>query len=136
MFADIGKMLKLVGEIKTKLPEMKAKLDRELAKSNLALLENYTNKRKIDQLTSDIRQAEMALERDQRRASADVVQAEAQLRARDADFTRQKTKLKKLSEVLIFWDKAHVQNAVSSRERAVNTLSQCIKLFPKGKGKV
>ena len=81
-----------------KLAAKKAELDLELAKSNLALLEDYTYKRKIDQLTSDIRQAEMALERIQRRASADVVQAEAQLRARDADFTRQKLRLTKLGE--------------------------------------
>jgi len=73
-------------------------LDLELAQGNLRLLEEHTYKRQIDQLTSDVTQAEMALERIRRKTSADVVQAEADLAARDAELARQKGKLQKLGE--------------------------------------
>lgn len=76
----------------------KAELDLELAKSDLDLLKTYTHQRQLDQLTSDVRQAEMALERTRRKASADVVQAEARLRAREAEYNRQKDKLDKIGE--------------------------------------
>jgi HlyD family secretion protein len=81
-----------------RLAAKKAKLDLELARSNLTLLDDYTYRRQIDQLTSDVRQAEMALERVTRKAAADLVQAEAQLLAREAEFTRNKDKLEKLKE--------------------------------------
>ena len=80
------------------LAAKKAALDLELAQSNLKLLEEHTYKRRVDQLTSDVAQAEMALERVRRKTAADVVQAEADLAARDAEFTRQKGKLQKLGE--------------------------------------
>ncbi|MBU2499523.1 MAG: efflux RND transporter periplasmic adaptor subunit [Proteobacteria bacterium] len=70
-------------------------LDLELAKSNLDLLINFTHKRKLAQLESDVKQAEMALERTVRKAKADVVQAKANLEAKKAEFDQQKDKLKK-----------------------------------------
>jgi len=73
-------------------------LDLELAKNNLDLLKNYTHKRNLAQLESDVKQAEMALERTRRKASADVVQARANLEAKKAEFERQKDKLKKIEE--------------------------------------
>ncbi len=76
----------------------KAELDLELAESRLALLKEFTYKREIDQLRSDIDQAKMAYERIKRKAAADVVQAEADLRAKDLDFRRQKDKLEKIEE--------------------------------------
>ncbi len=81
-----------------RLAAKKAKLDLELARSNLTLLDDYTYRRQIDQLTSDVRQAEMALERIRRKASADLVQAEAQLRAREAEYLRNKDRLNKQIE--------------------------------------
>jgi HlyD family secretion protein len=73
-------------------------LDLELAKNNLDLLKNFTHKRNLAQLESDVKQAEMALERTRRKASADVVQARANLEAKKAEFERQKDKLDKLEK--------------------------------------
>lgn len=78
------------------LAAKKAKLEKELAENNLALLKDYTYKRKIAELESNVSQAEMALERVKRKASADIVQAEADLRAKEAEFKRQKSKLDKI----------------------------------------
>lgn len=76
----------------------KRKLDLELAESNLRLLEDFTYPRKLAELESDVKQAEMALERTRRKAKADVVQAEADLRAKDSEYERQKDKLAKIEE--------------------------------------
>ena len=83
------------------LAAQKSQLDLELAKSELDLLVKYTHKRQLDQLMSDVRQAEMGLERIRRKSSADVVQAEARLRAREAEYNRQKGKLDKLAEQIL-----------------------------------
>jgi HlyD family secretion protein len=74
----------------------KKSLDVELAQNNLDLLKNFTHKRMLAQLKSDVRQAEMALERTIRKAKADVVQAQANLAARKAEYERQKDKLNKI----------------------------------------
>lgn len=76
----------------------KAALELELARSNLQLLEDYTYKRTLDQLTSDVNQAEMALERITRRTAADVIQAEVTFSARESEYERQNEKLAKLDE--------------------------------------
>ncbi len=76
----------------------KKKLDLELAKNNRDLLEDFTHGRKLAELESNVKQAEMALERTTRKARADVVQAEAQLKAKESEFERQKDKLKKNEE--------------------------------------
>jgi HlyD family secretion protein len=78
------------------LAEKKKALDLTLAENNLDLLVNYTNQRDLAQLKSDVSQAEMALERTKRKARADVVQAQAELKAREAEFKRQKDKLDKI----------------------------------------
>ncbi len=80
------------------LSEKKKALDLELAKNNRDLLVNYTYKRNLAQRKSDVRQAQMALERTRRKARADVVQAQAGLKARKAEDQRQKDKLKKFQE--------------------------------------
>jgi HlyD family secretion protein len=78
------------------LAEKKKALDLELAKNNRELLVNYTGKRDLAQRESDVSQAQMALERTRRKARADVVQAQAELKARDAEFKRQKDRLDKI----------------------------------------
>jgi HlyD family secretion protein len=80
------------------LAAKKAALDLELALNNQKLLKDYTYHRKLAELRSDVRQAEMALERIKRKASADIVQAEAALRAKDSEFRRQQGKLVKIKE--------------------------------------
>lgn len=81
-----------------KLSVKKAELDVDLAENNLELLQQFEYKRKITQLESDARQAEMAQERAVRKAHADVIQAEADLRAKESEFTQNKTQLEKLIE--------------------------------------
>ena len=76
----------------------KAKLDLELAITNQELLKDFTYKRDLASLESDVKQTNMALERVQRKANADIVQAEADLRAKESEFKRQQDKLKKIVE--------------------------------------
>jgi HlyD family secretion protein len=76
----------------------KTKLDLELAENNLRLLEDFTHPRNLAQLESDVNQAGMALERTSRKAKADVVQAAAELKAKESEFERQKDKLQKNEE--------------------------------------
>ncbi len=75
---------------------VKAKLDLELAEDEKRLLTDFTYKRTLAQLESDVRQASMALERTERKASADVVQSEADLKAKESEYLRQKDKLEKI----------------------------------------
>jgi len=90
---------KYISETELEADELTLKrkeLDVELAKNNLDLLKNYTHKRNLAQLESDVKQAKMALDRTIRKAKADVVQTEADLEAKEAEFERQKDKLKKI----------------------------------------
>lgn len=73
-------------------------LELEVAKNNLDLLKEFTYKRNLAQLESDVEQAKMAMERTERKASADVVQAQADLRAKEAEYQRQQDKLKKIED--------------------------------------
>lgn len=74
----------------------KARLDLELAKTDLQLLLDYTSKKTMAELESGVSQTEMALERTRRKANADIVQAEANLQARELEFEREKGKLEKI----------------------------------------
>jgi HlyD family secretion protein len=78
------------------LAETKKSLDLELAKNNRDLLTKFTSLRKVAQLESDVRQAKMAMERITRKAKANVVQAQTDLRAKQAEYDRQQSKLKKI----------------------------------------
>jgi HlyD family secretion protein len=77
------------------LSEKRAVLDLELAENALDLLKNYTHKRNLAQLESDVNQNKMALERVTRKARADIIQAESNLKAKEAEYNRQQDKLKK-----------------------------------------
>ncbi|MBN1788424.1 MAG: hypothetical protein JW806_08525 [Sedimentisphaerales bacterium] len=77
------------------LSKKKKTLDLELAKKSKDLLEDYTYQRKLAQLKSDVSQAEMAMERIERKAKANIIQSEASLKAKEAEFKRQKDKLEK-----------------------------------------
>lgn len=78
------------------LAEKKKALDLELARNDLDLLTHFTYKRELAQLESDVKQADMALDRTVRKAKADVVQAEADLKAKESEYTRQQDKLEKI----------------------------------------
>ena len=81
-----------------RLAAKRYELNVELAKKSKGLLEDYTHKRNLAQFQSDLSQAEMALERTQRKAKADIVQAEAGLKAKEAEYQSQQDKLKKIVE--------------------------------------
>lgn len=83
---------------KDRLAHKRAELEYKLALEELKLLEQYTKKREIDQLESDQKQAEMALERTIRSAKADVVKAESDLRAKQLEFNRQSDKFAKIKD--------------------------------------
>ena len=76
----------------------RAELDLQLAQSAMDLLKEYTYTRQMTELKSAIEESERALERSRLRANADVVQAEAKLRASESEFARQQDKLSKLDE--------------------------------------
>ena len=73
-----------------------AQLKFELSNSNLELLKDFTYARAMTQLKSDLVEAEFALERAKLKASADVVQAEANYKARESEYRREQSKLDKV----------------------------------------
>lgn len=79
----------------------RAQLDYQLAQANLDLLNQYTYPRKLAELDSAIEQNALALDRVKRKASADVVQAQANLRAAEAEFNRQKTRLDRINDQIV-----------------------------------
>jgi len=80
------------------IAEKKNTLNTELAKKSKNLLTDYTYKRDLAKLQSDVNQAQMAMERTERKANANVIQAQAELKAREAEFGRQKDKLAKVED--------------------------------------
>jgi HlyD family secretion protein len=72
----------------------------ELKKSAKELLENYTHKRELAKLESDVTQAKAALERTTRKAKANVAQAEANKSAKQASYEQQVSKFKKIENQL------------------------------------
>lgn len=77
------------------LAKNKAQLNLDLSRQELQLLEKWTYARQIAQLESDVEQKMLALERAERKASASVVQAQADLRAKQSEMDRQKGKLER-----------------------------------------
>lgn len=73
-------------------------IDLQTAREELKLLEKYTHGKKLEELNSAVSQAEMALERIERKAKADVVNAEADLRAKESQYQREKNKLDRINE--------------------------------------
>jgi HlyD family secretion protein len=78
------------------LAEKRAQFNLELARADLELLRDFIYRRELDQLQSDVRQAELALEREQRMASANLAQARAQLVAREASLREELDRLHRL----------------------------------------
>ena len=74
----------------------RTEINLELAQGKLSLLNEFTHPRNLEQLRSDVEQAEKALGRTKRKVSADDVQAAAELKARESEFTRQTAKLEKM----------------------------------------
>jgi len=80
------------------LAQKKATLDLELAQTARDLLLRYDHERRLAELRSGLSQAELELERTRRKGAADLVQAEARLRARESELAREKQKLLKVEQ--------------------------------------
>ncbi|RJP30456.1 MAG: efflux RND transporter periplasmic adaptor subunit [Candidatus Omnitrophota bacterium] len=83
---------------KAEISTQKTKLSLDMATADLGLLKDFTFHRQVAKLTSDVTQAEMALERTQRKASANIVQASTELQAKKAEWDQQINKLKKMQD--------------------------------------
>jgi len=83
-----------------RLTHNRAKLNHELAVTSLGLLQEYTSRRQLDELRSNVEQAEMALERVKLQADADIVQATASLNAAKTELTQQQAKFDKFEQQL------------------------------------
>jgi len=79
-----------------RLAKDEAEMNVRIAERDKELLTQYTYKRKLAELQSDVNQAEMALERTKRKSNADIIQAQATLNAKKAEYERQKDKLEKI----------------------------------------
>jgi len=73
-----------------------AELDLELALGKKKLLVEFTHEKMVKEYASNVDQAKMALDRVKRKASADLVQAEAQLKAKKQEYDRQQARLRKI----------------------------------------
>lgn len=86
-------------ELKTdELAYNRADLNVTLAKNSLQLLSDFTHKRQVIQLNSDVKQAEMALARTQRSSAASVIKLEAEDLAAESKLEREKIKLAKFED--------------------------------------
>ena len=90
----------------------RTQINLELAETKLGLLKDFTHQRQLAQLTSDVEQTGKALGRARRKAKADDIQAEAELKARKAELERQKGKLEKIIEQI---DKCTIKASASGR---------------------
>jgi HlyD family secretion protein len=78
------------------LAAQKARLDLDLSRGKLELLREYDYPRRIKELKAEVKRTSMALERIRRKAGADVVQAEASLKAREAVLEQSRARLEKI----------------------------------------
>jgi HlyD family secretion protein len=104
-----------------KLAVTRSKNNLELAQNNLSLLKDFTYHRNIAQLTSDVTQAEMSLERTERKSRAQVIQAEADLKAKELEYKRQQDKLNKILDQL---NKAKIYSPVDAMVIYATTASR------------
>lgn len=74
-----------------------SQLSFESAQRELELLETYTHRRDLAKFRSDMKQKEMALIRTRKRAASSIAQSEADLRAKESEFRKQRQRLDKLT---------------------------------------
>jgi len=80
------------------LAAQRATIDLELARGKLNLLQTFSHQQKLEELRSDVEQTQMALERTRLRTAADIVQAEADYRARKSEFDGQQDRLTRITQ--------------------------------------
>jgi HlyD family secretion protein len=76
----------------------RADLNLQVATNDALLLKKYMYNRQVAQLTSDVNQARMALERTKAKARANIAQAKAGLGAKEQEYQRQQDKLTKIDD--------------------------------------
>jgi HlyD family secretion protein len=82
------------------LATKRSKLEVELAEKRFNLLREYSHPRQLQELESTIEQSKNALERSQRIADADALQAKATAKARESELKQQKNKLAKIERLI------------------------------------
>ncbi|MDA3798306.1 MAG: HlyD family efflux transporter periplasmic adaptor subunit [Kiritimatiellae bacterium] len=80
----------------------KSMLNLQIAENKLAVLKKYTHPQQVELLKSDVKQAEMALDRTAKKGRADIIKTEANYRARQSEFNQQTSRLKDVREQLVF----------------------------------
>lgn len=75
-------------------------LDLQLALGKKDVLTRYTYSMTREKLASDIRKAEMALVRIERKATSDTVRSETDLRTKESEYMRQKQRLDRILEMI------------------------------------
>ncbi len=94
---------KYVSETEFRADELafkRADLELKLQQESLKLLKDFTHQRRLAELDAAVEQTALALDRVKRKAAADLVQAEADLAAREAEFNQQQSKLDKIDDQL------------------------------------
>jgi HlyD family secretion protein len=79
-----------------RLSEQKSRLDLELARGELQLLEKFTQQRQLAQLSSDVEQKKFLLTKAHHKATSSIIEAEAVLRSRETQLRREREKLEKI----------------------------------------
>ena len=103
------------------LAAKKAQLDLNRAKSNLAVLRKYTYTHKVAELRNALLTARRALKPVQRKAAADIKQAEANLAANQSEYKRQVALQKKYAEQI---ERCKVHAPVAGQVVYATTTSQ------------
>jgi HlyD family secretion protein len=86
--------------IADRLAVRKADLQLEQARGELDVLEKYTHRKDYEKYSSDLRQAEHALERAKRKARSEIAQAEAFKRGKDSTLRLSEKRLQKITDQL------------------------------------
>jgi HlyD family secretion protein len=86
--------------IADRLAVSKADLQLEQARGELEVLEKYTHKKDHEKYSSDLRQAQHALDRSKRKAKSEVAQAEAAKKGKDSTLRLSEKRLQKISDQL------------------------------------
>ncbi len=77
------------------------RISHEAARTAMNVLTNYSSRQQEAILASNLRQAKMELERVQRQTRANVIQAESDLRAKQLEVDRQRTRLENLERQIV-----------------------------------
>lgn len=81
-----------------RLAARKAELELQLKRDELKFLRQYSHQRQVLELKGQVRELEQKLKRTRRAGSADILQAEAQLKAKEAEAKQARNRLQRIQE--------------------------------------